>query len=500
VRVRLQGRENQYARREAAQIALNAERLAASIVEQAVHEAEQKASDILGKAVHEAEQQASAILDEARSEAAEILSNAQRQAQFMAPDAPQDPEVFARIAPLESVTIMFYDDLKRSTGSFSPSTLIGQGGFGGVFKAASLKIGARTVPAAIKRLDADSMQGQREFLAEIQALGSSSSEFLLPLWGFSADGGDGNRDGAGKVCLVYPLMTGGSLHDRLFPDSEDARDRYKILSGREGRFQVLRWDDRLRICVSCLTGLLHLHSPDVSTSRPGYFHRDLKPQNILLDDDLHARLADAGLARARPNQETHVSCTHVAGTWGFADPWHLRTGRFDTACDAFAMGVTFLMVLFGKEAQDPLIQELCEDQSTIPPLESIVDPQAGWPPAVASQFLEISLGLVKLQRRDRLSVDSALEKLQACLRSAEAPQAPPPQVRECILCLCARRTTRLPCGHSAFCRSCLHVILQRARPECPFCREPIRNPDAVQAADSIALQNTFVLPVQGAAP
>jgi len=66
VRVRLQGRENQYARREAAQIALNAERLAASIVEQAVHEAEQKASDILGKAVHEAEQQASAILDEVR--------------------------------------------------------------------------------------------------------------------------------------------------------------------------------------------------------------------------------------------------------------------------------------------------------------------------------------------------------------------------------------------------------------------------------------------------
>jgi len=436
-----------------------------------------QAASIINQRVQEAKEQASAILEEAS-------------------DTAQNPVVSGRVAPLTSVQLMRYVDLSRSTGSFSSSALMGRGSSGGVYKAEGLKIWGRTVQAAIKRLDADSTQNPVEVLGKIQVLGGSRHECLLPLWAFSADAAIGHGDTPTGPCLVSPFLAGGSLQDRLFPDSEGARRRYEIMFGHEGTFQLLCWIDRLRICISCLKGLAYLHSSSASDSKPSWCHRNLKPHNILLDCDLHARLADAGLARPHPSQATHLTSKQVETMWEYADPHYVRTGHFDSACDAFAMGVIFLMVLSGKDAQDSLILDLCEDPSSIPPIDSVVDPQADWPPEVASQFLEICLGLVKTPRCDRLSADSALEKLEACLRSVEAPAPNAQHDRECFFCLSVPTTNRLPCGHSPFCPDCLHEVLRRERAECPLCHEKIRKPDAAQGDDSIALQSTFVEPVQ----
>ena len=87
------------------------------------------------------------------------------------------------------------------------------------------------LPLAVKKLDLESMQGQTEFLREIQVLGACRHPNLLPLLGFSADRGAGQQ-GEG-VCLVTPLMRGGSLEDRLFLDRDDgsARRRLEMMPG-----------------------------------------------------------------------------------------------------------------------------------------------------------------------------------------------------------------------------------------------------------------------------
>lgn len=77
------------------------------------------------------------------------------------------------------------------------------------------------------------------------------------------------------------------------------------------------------------------------------FRQDIKPANILLDADMHARLADVGLARMQMNNMTHVSFTQLAGTKGFLDPNYMQTGHFDASADGYALGVTILMCLTG---------------------------------------------------------------------------------------------------------------------------------------------------------
>jgi serine/threonine protein kinase len=160
------------------------------------------------------------------------------------------------------------------------------------------------------------MQGQLEFLQEVQVLGGCHHENLLRLLAFSADRAP--QRAGGSVCLVSPLMRGGSLEDRLFPRAHGASARLALL-GAAPQPAPLPWDVRLRICAQIASGLEYLHAVEAETHKPQVFHRDVKPANVLLDDDLHARLGDVGLARAQEGG-THISFTHPGGTLGFLDP------------------------------------------------------------------------------------------------------------------------------------------------------------------------------------
>ena len=180
------------------------------------------------------------------------------------------------------------------------------------------------------------MQGQREFLQELQVLGGCRHENLLPLLGFSADRAPGGGGGGG-VCLVSPMMRGGSLEDRLFPSGDGASARLALL-GVPPQPAPLTWIVRLRIGVQIASALEYLHSVEAATHKPQVFHRDVKPANVLLDADLNVRLGDVGLARALAGGGTHVT-TQVAGTSGFMDPYYQTTSRFDASCDGFSFGV-----------------------------------------------------------------------------------------------------------------------------------------------------------------
>ena len=160
---------------------------------------------------------------------------------------------------------------------------------------------------------------------------------------------------------MTPLMKGGSLEDRLMRDSKDvtrvtAQQRLSKLPGAPaGGFEPLSWLERLAVAVDVVAGLLYLHTPDPYTHKPTILHCDMKPSNILLDQDKRARLADMGLARAQHPAAAHLTAaSSIAGTNGYLDGYYLTTGRFDEIADAYAVGVTLLVLLSGSAAVDPV--------------------------------------------------------------------------------------------------------------------------------------------------
>ncbi|GLT44729.1 hypothetical protein SLA2020_186110 [Shorea laevis] len=222
-----------------------------------------------------------------------------------------------------------FNDLKNATKNFRTDSLLGEGGFGCVFKGwidentlAPTKPGTGIV-VAIKKLKGESLQGHKEWLAEVNYLGQLRHENLVKLIGYCAE--SDNR------LLVYEYMPKGSLENHLFRKS----------------VQPVPWATRMSIAIGVARGLTFLHSLDTNV-----IYRDLKASNILLDSDYNARLSDFGLARDGPTGDnTHVS-TKVVGTQGYAAPEYVATGRLTPKSDVYSFGVVLLELLSGKRALD----------------------------------------------------------------------------------------------------------------------------------------------------
>ncbi|XP_052117112.1 probable serine/threonine-protein kinase PBL2 isoform X2 [Arachis duranensis] len=220
-----------------------------------------------------------------------------------------------------------FNDLKVATKNFRRENLIGEGGFGRVFKGwidgnnyAPTKPGSGIV-VAIKSLKPESFQGHKEWLAEVSYLGQLHHENLVKLIGYCLEGK--NR------LLVYEFMQKGSLENHLF---------------KKG-VQPIPWATRINIAVGVARGLSFLHSLDANV-----IFRDLKASNILLDSDFNAKLSDFGLARDGPTGDnTHVS-TRVIGTQGYAAPEYVATGHLTPRSDVYSFGVVLLELLTGRRA------------------------------------------------------------------------------------------------------------------------------------------------------
>ncbi|XP_010490647.1 PREDICTED: probable serine/threonine-protein kinase NAK [Camelina sativa] len=222
-------------------------------------------------------------------------------------------------------------ELKSATRNFRPDSVVGEGGFGCVFKGwideASLapsKPGTGIV-IAVKRLNQEGLQGHREWLAEINYLGKLDHPNLVKLIGYCLE--EEHR------LLVYEFMTRGSLENHLF---------------RRGTFyQPLSWSTRVRMAQGAARGLAFLHN-----AQPQVIYRDFKASNILLDANYNAKLSDFGLARDGPmGDNSHVS-TRVMGTQGYAAPEYLATGHLSAKSDVYSFGVVLLELLSGRRAID----------------------------------------------------------------------------------------------------------------------------------------------------
>ncbi|CAM8900559.1 unnamed protein product [Rhodiola kirilowii] len=218
-------------------------------------------------------------------------------------------------------------DVLEATNNFCKTNIIGDGGFGTVYRA-ELPDG-RTV--AIKKLNQGKTQGQREFLAEMETLGKVKHPNLVSLLGYCSI--------TDEKLLIYEYMVNGSL------------DRW--LRGKSGARDVLDWTKRLKIATGGARGLAFLHHGFL----PHIIHRDIKASNILLDDDFEPKLADFGLARLVSACETHVS-TDIAGTFGYIPPEYGQTWKSTTRGDVYSFGVIMLELVTGKEPTGPEFKDI----------------------------------------------------------------------------------------------------------------------------------------------
>ncbi|CAN6469396.1 unnamed protein product [Victoria cruziana] len=179
---------------------------------------------------------------------------------------------------------------------------------------------------AVKQLDRNGLQGNREFLVEVLMLSLLHHPNLVNLIGYCADGD--------QRLLVYEFMPLGSLEDHLHdlpPDKEP-----------------LDWNTRMKIAAGAAKGLEYLHDK----ANPPVIYRDLKSSNILLGEGFHPKLSDFGLAKLGPvGDKTHVS-TRVMGTYGYCAPEYAMTGQLTLKSDVYSFGVVFLEIITGRKAID----------------------------------------------------------------------------------------------------------------------------------------------------
>lgn len=225
-----------------------------------------------------------------------------------------------------NLDIFTYEEMKLATKHFRPDQVLGEGGFGIVYKGVideNVRPGYKTTRVAIKELDPEGLQGDREWLAEVNYLGQLQHPNLVKLIGYCCEGD--------HRLLVYEYMASGSLEKHLFP---------RICA-------TLTWSKRMKIALDAAKGLAFLHTAE----RP-IIYRDFKTSNVLLDADFNAKLSDFGLAKDGPmGDQTHVS-TRVMGTYGYAAPEYVMTGHLTARSDVYGFGVVLLEMLIGRRAMD----------------------------------------------------------------------------------------------------------------------------------------------------
>ncbi|XP_071732282.1 systemin receptor SR160-like [Rutidosis leptorrhynchoides] len=221
--------------------------------------------------------------------------------------------------PLRKLT---FADLLDATNGFHDDSLIGSGGFGDVYRA-QLKDGSTV---AIKKLIQVSGQGDREFMAEMETIGKIKHRNLVPLLGYCRV--------KEERLLVYEFMKYGSLDN--------------VLLNREKIGIKLNWAARRKIAIGAARGLAFLHHNCI----PHIIHRDMKSSNVLIDENLEARVSDFGMARLVNAMETHLSVSTLAGTPGYVPPEYYQSFRCSTKGDVYSYGVVLLELLTGKQPTD----------------------------------------------------------------------------------------------------------------------------------------------------
>ncbi|KAM7507148.1 hypothetical protein LguiA_017601 [Lonicera macranthoides] len=243
-----------------------------------------------------------------------------------------------------------FDEILYATNSFDPKLMIGEGGFGKVYKG-TLRIGTKV---AVKRSEPGHGQGLSEFNTEIMVLSKIRFIHLVSLIGYC--------DERSEMILVYEFMEKGTLREHLYSSNNQE--------------SKLSWSKRLEICIGAARGIHYLHT----CLDGGIIHRDVKSTNILLDENYVAKVADFGLSRLGLPGQTHVS-TEVKGSFGYLDPEYFRCLHLTQKSDVYSFGVVLLEVLCARPAiniwlprDEVNLADWGISRQKIGELEKIIDP------------------------------------------------------------------------------------------------------------------------------
>ncbi|CAA2967485.1 receptor kinase At4g00960 [Olea europaea subsp. europaea] len=238
-------------------------------------------------------------------------------------------ETHNEISTVESLCYEF-DTIRAATDDFSNANMLGQGGFGIVYKG-KLVSGQEI---AVKRLSMNSRQGDLEFKNEVMLVASLQHVNLVRLLGFSLKGSE--------RLLVYEFVENGSLDHFLFDPIKRPN---------------LDWDRRYEIIRGIAKGVLYLHED----SRLKIIHRDLKAGNILLDGKINPKISDFGMARLFVQDQTHCSTSRIVGTYGYMALEYAFHGKFSSKSDVFSFGVLVLEIICGQKVNSFQNGENVED-------------------------------------------------------------------------------------------------------------------------------------------
>ncbi|KAJ3693472.1 hypothetical protein LUZ60_008952 [Juncus effusus] len=269
------------------------------------------------------------------------------------------------------------DEIEEATEKFVESRKIGEGGYGPVFKCY-----LDHTPVAVKVLRPDAAQGRSQFQQEVEILSCIRHPNMVLLLGACPEYG----------CLVYELMTNGSLDDCLF---------------RRGNRPPLSWQHRFRIAAEIATALLFLHQ----TKPEPLVHRDLKPANILLDRNYVSKISDVGLARLVPpsvaDTVTQYRMTSTAGTFCYIDPEYQQTGMLGTKSDIYSFGILLLQIITGRPPMG--LTHHVEHALEHGTFKDLLDPTViDWPLEEAECLARLALKCAELRRKDRPDLGGAI--------------------------------------------------------------------------------------------
>ncbi|KAL7617737.1 hypothetical protein Lser_V15G03087 [Lactuca serriola] len=292
------------------------------------------------------------------------------------------------------------------TRNFSPETLIGDGGFGMVHIGELSKDG-QTHTVAIKRLNRDGYQGNNEFRNELKMVSSFHHPNIITFIGYC--------DEANEMILVYEYAKNGSLdHHLQNPD----------------KMRSLTWAQRLNICLGAAKGLKYLHSGLGEHNR--VIHRDVKSGNILLDENLEAKICDFGLSKfgARNQEDTQVH-TKVAGTRYYMDPLYAERSRLKKESDVYSFGVVMFEMSSGTLVFHPkyfgdninpqflldVVRSCYDDDKKATGADKLIDPLVGDHIDMKSfhVFNKIAHECISLKLEERPTMDRIIRRIQRAL-------------------------------------------------------------------------------------
>ncbi|XP_031494326.1 wall-associated receptor kinase-like 20 [Nymphaea colorata] len=290
-------------------------------------------------------------------------------------------------------------DMKKATNSFSPDRLLGEGGFGEVYKG-FLEDGT---PIAAKIAKVDNTKGTDQVLNEVSILSQVNHRSLVRLLGCCVE--------LEQPVMVYEFIPNGTLHEHIHTD----------------RYAFLSWHQRLRIASQTAEGLAYLHS----SAMPPIYHRDVKSSNILLDDKCNAKVSDFGLSRLIDPEQTHVS-TCVQGTIGYLDPEYYRNYQLTDKSDVYSFGVVLLELLTSKKVIDRqrdskevnlfnYVQHRVDEGKAMEVVDEKLKCGAS-PRSLESMktFCSLAMGCLEERRQDRPSMKEVAEEIQYLIISEQA--------------------------------------------------------------------------------